>query len=222
MSFHRYRFSSVLFSAALLLSQPLFAFDSPLSEEAIRQAYFLGQRRDETMSRTLDNYTLYLDPPETGPNIASVTFFTPFAQAVQSSSRHTFGYSAQQAQIDHRAQKETVKVIVEIYLTKSYSNLIVRPTGSRSDSPTGFTFLPNNFWKAFDVRASVDDQFVKPLTTSGQPTFSCVNNGSCDLTGATITLEFSAENFQSTSATILVTPPEGDPVQVDFDLTALR
>lgn len=221
MAPHR-RAATIITVIALLLIQPLFAFDSPLSEEAVRQAYFLGQRRDDAMARALDNYTLYLDPPETGPYIASVTFFTPFAQAVASSSRHTFGYSAQQAQIDHRAQKETVKVIVEIFLTKSYSNLIVRPTGSRSDSPTGFTLRPNNFWKAFDVRASVDDQRVSPLTTSGQPTFSCVNNGSCDLTGATVTLEFSAENFQSTSATILVTPPEGDPVQVDFDLTALR
>src|SRR5277367_4700593 len=128
--------------SVLLLAQPLFAFDSPLSEQAVREAYFLGQRRDDTMQRALDKYTLYLDPPESGPDISSVTFFTPFALAVQSSSQHSSGYSAQQAQIDHRAQKEAVKILVEILLTKSYSNVIVRPTATRSNSPTGFAPRP--------------------------------------------------------------------------------
>jgi hypothetical protein len=40
--------------------------------------------------------------------------------------------------------------------------------------------------------------------------------------GAALELEFPAESFTSDSATILVTPPEGDPVSVDFNLTSLR
>jgi hypothetical protein len=216
------RAAAVITVIALLPIQPLFAFDSPLSEQAVREAYFLGQRRDDTMARALDKYTLYLDPPEIGPDIASVTFFTPFALAVRSSSQHASGYSAQQAQIDHRAQKETVKIIVEILLTKSYSNVIVRPTDSRSDSPSGFAPRPYDFWKNFDVQATVADKPVHPFTSSGEPNTTCSNDGTCNLTGATIALEFLAEDFQSPTATILVTPPEGDPVQVDFDLTSLR
>jgi|SRR5450755_1051387 hypothetical protein len=206
--------------AGLLLIQPLFAFDSPLSEEAIREAYFLGQRRDETMARALDKYKLSLDRPETGPYISSVTFLTPFALAVRSSSEHLV-YSAQQAQIDHRARKESVKIIVEIQLTDSYSNLIVRPTGKRSDSATGFALRPDDFWKDFAVHVSVGDKAVVPFSSHGEPTTFCADAG-CDLTGALIQLEFLASSVDSTSATILVTPPEGDPVQVDFDLTALR
>ena len=209
-------------AVTLVLVQPLFAFDSPLSEEAIREAYFLGQRRDDTMARALDKYTLYLDAPETGPDIASVTFFTPFALAVQSSSQHSSGYSAQQAQIDHRAQKETVKIIVTILLTKSYSNVIVRPASARSNSPTGLAPRPYDFWKDFDVQTTVDEKMVKPFSSSGHPNVQCSDQGGCDLTGATIELEFLADSFASTSAVILITPPEGDPVQVDFDLTSLR
>lgn len=218
------RFVIAAITIALLLVQPLFAFDSPLSEQAIREAYFLGQRRDDTMVRALEKYTLYLDPPETGPYIASVTFFTPFALAVQSSSQHASGYSAQQAQIDHRAHKETVKVIVQILLTKTYGSLIVRPTGTRSDSPTGFTPRPYDFWKNFDVQAIVDDKTVHPFTSSGEAQSTCTDSG-CELSGATITLEILAEDFtssSSTTATVAVTPPEGDPVQVDFDLSTLR
>ena len=38
---------AVLF-AALLLALPVFPFQSPLSDEAIRDAYFLGQRNNES------------------------------------------------------------------------------------------------------------------------------------------------------------------------------
>jgi hypothetical protein len=216
------RFVLAIAIALLLVSQSLFAFDSPLSEQAVREAYFLGQRRDDTMTRALDKYTYYLDPPEAGPDISSVTFFTPFALAVQSSSQHSSGYSAQQAQIDHRAQKETVKIIVEILLTKTYSNVIVRPTSTRSNSPTGFAPRPYDFWKDFDVQTTVDEKTVRPFTSTGHPNVQCSDQGGCDLTGATIELEFLAESFTSSSATVLITPPEGAPVQVDFDLASLR
>jgi hypothetical protein len=217
-----YRAVTAFVAVALLATQPVFAFDSPLSEEAIRQAYFLGQRRDDTMTRALDKYTYYLDPPEAGPHIASVTFFTPFALAVQSSSQHSSGYSAQQAQIDHRAQKETVKIIVAILLTKTYSSVIPRPTSTRSNSPTGFAPRPYDFWKDFDVQTTVDEKTVRPFTSTGHPNVQCSEDGGCNLTGATIELEFLAESFTSSSASVLIAPPEGDPVQVDFDLSSLR
>lgn len=217
-----YRATTAFAVIALLAVQPLFAFDTPLSEQAVRGAYFLGQRRDDTMTRALDKYTYFLDPPESGPDIASVTFFTPFALAVQSSSQHSSGYSAQQAQIDHRAQKETVKIIVDILLTKSYSNVIVRPTSTRSNSPTGFAPRPYDFWKDFDVQTTVDEKMVRPFSSSGHPNTQCSDQGGCELTGATIELEFLADSFTSTSATVLITPPEGQPVQVDFDLASLR
>jgi hypothetical protein len=220
-----YRAVIAFAAIALLATEPAIAFDSPLSEEAVREAYFLGQRRDDAMARALEKYTLYLDPPETGPHIASVTFFTPFALAVESSSQHSSGYSAQQAQIDHRAQKETVKIIVEILLTKSYSSVIVRPTGTRRDSPPGLARRPYDFWKNFDVQTVSGESRIEPFTSSGEPQVQCTNQGSCDLTGATITLEFLAEAFassSSTTASVIVTPPEGEAVQVDFDLSSLR
>src|SRR5438046_4969749 len=41
-------------AVALLLSPYSFAFDTPLSDQAVREAYFLGQRRDETMAALLN------------------------------------------------------------------------------------------------------------------------------------------------------------------------
>jgi hypothetical protein len=162
-----------------------------------------------------------LEAPKTGPDIASVTVFTPFALLVQQSSRHASGYSAQQAALDHRDQPEFIRIIVQIQFTASYGPYIVRPTGPRSGSSTGFTPRPYDFWKDFDVQVSSDDKKLRAFSSSGQPTLLC-DEGGCTLTGATIQFDFPAEDFASGSATIDVTPPEGDPLSVDFDLTHLR
>src|SRR5258706_15746997 len=201
--------------APVLSTPSTFAFDPPLSNEAVREAYFLGQRRDDTMATFLNKYTKFLSPPKTGPHIYSVTFFTPFALLVQQSSQHTSGYSAQQAALDHRDQGEFVRVLVQIQLTASYASFIVRPTGSHSGSPNGFVPRPYDFWKDFDVQVSSEDQRLRPFSSSGQPNFICSDDNSCTLSGATLRFDFSVEAFASGSATVDVTPPEGDAISVD-------
>src|SRR6266436_844879 len=205
----------------MILPASSFAFNTPLSDQAVREAYFLGQRGDETMAAFLSKYTKPLRPPKTGPDIASITFFTPFALLVQQSSQHSSGYSAQQAALDHRDQPEFVRIIVQIQLSDSYGPYIVRPTGTRSGSPKGFVPRPYDFWKDFDVQVSSKDKNLEPFSSSGQPLLLC-DEGGCTLTGATLQFDFSAEDFPSGSATIDVNPPEGDPVSIDFDLDHLR
>ena len=217
-----YRPCLSILAGALVLSPSSFAFDSPLSDQAVREAYFLGQRGDETMAAFLNKYSKSLPPPKTGPDIASVTFFTPFALLVQQSSRHSSGYSAQQAALDHHDQPEFVRIIVQIQLTDSYGAFIVRPTGSRSGSPKGFVLRRYDFWKDFDVQVSSQDHKLKPFSSYGQPNLLCSDDGGCTLTGATLQFDFSVEDFASGSATVDVFPPNGDLVSVDFDLDHLR
>lgn len=212
---------SGMVAALLLTPLPSFTFSTPLSDTAVREAYFLGQRRDESLARFLDKYAKHLPPPETGPYISSITFFTPFALAAQLSSQHTSGYSAQQAWLEHRGPKERVRIIVQILLTDSYPAYIPRPTGSPSGSPTGFVPRPYDFWKDFQVQVFNKDQELRPSTSSGKPDFFCGEDG-CALTGATLQFEFAADAFDSDSATIQVDPPEGDQISVEFDLPSLR
>ncbi len=212
-----------LLAATLLLSPSSFAFDTPLSDQAVREAYFLGQRRDESLAGFLDKYTRQLPPPRTGPHIAAISFFTPFALVAQLSSQHSSGYSAQQAALDHRDQQETVKIIVHILLTDSYPAYIPRPTGSRSGSPTGFAPRPYNFWKDFQVQVFTGDKTLEPFSSSGEPDYICSEyGGGCTLIGAPLQFEFPAEDFATDSVTIEVNPPEGGQVSVDFGLASLR
>jgi len=230
----RLRSVSALIAAASFAASPSLAFDTPLSEQTIREAYFIGQRRDESMARLLAKYTKVLAPPERGPHIAAITFLTPFALAVQSSSQHASGYSAQQAQIDHRNRAEFVRIMLQIQFTPSYGAVIEAATSSRSGGPTGYVLRPYDFWKDFDVRifsprlrsdsdhSSENIQPLRPFSSHGEPNLLCGEHGGCELTGATVYFDLLATAFDSGDATIEVTPPQGDPLAVEFDLSSLR
>ncbi|PYU01599.1 MAG: hypothetical protein DMG38_03595 [Acidobacteria bacterium] len=214
------RAAAALLSATLLLVPPSFAFSTPLSDQAVREAYFLGQRRDESMTAFLNKYTKLLPRPKTGPHISAVTFLTPFALLVRYSSRQT-DYSAQQAALDHKAHDEMVEIQIEILLTPSYGAILTPPTHSRSGSPTGIQFRSPEFWRAFKYHIFDGSEEITTDDITGEPQYQCSESG-CLLNGAIVYIVFPATAFTSDSATIEVSPREGDPVSVDFDLSSLR
>jgi hypothetical protein len=215
-----WRVLPALLLSSLLTSSALFAFSSPLSDEAIREAYFLGQRRDEKMTAFLEKYKQHLREPDRGPYVSSVEFLTPFALLVLQSKDHSTGYSAQQAAEEHRGVEENVVVNIEVLFTESYGALIQQPISERSGAPTGFAFRSSDFWRDIDVQVIVKDKVIKPTRFTGEPLYFCARG--CALMGATIRLEIPARFVDSDLATMHVVPPEGPEVWVDFDLAGLR
>jgi len=209
--------------AALLVfqSQPVFAFQSPLSEEAVREAYFLGQRHDESVSRAIDKYVQYFPIPDYGPHITSVTYLTPFAQTVLASSNHSGNYSAQQAQLDHHGQPESVQIQVTIRFTSSYPALIPSASSSFGGSRSSLVPRPSDFWRDFLVGVFDGEKSLEAISQEGRPDYAC-NEFSCFLTGATILLDFPAESFATQAVTVQIDPPEGDRLVTNLDLSALR
>jgi hypothetical protein len=207
-----------------LLAQPLLAFQSPLSEESLREAYFAGQRHDGSFERLLESHSHHFAPPKTGPYISTIIFVTPFMIAAEMSNKQLGNYSAQQAAIDHRnAGDETVRITVEIQLTDSYGPLIsTGPVSSRSGQSAALIERSGDFWTDFEVQIYSGEQPLQPSNVQGHANYRCSENGGCSLIGATLQYAFPADAFLSDSASVAVTPPEGDPVTADFDLSRLR
>lgn len=218
----RLRFFTCFLTISLIFPFPSVAFDTPLSDTAVREAYFMGQRRDESMARFLDKYVKHLPPPKSGPFISSVSLLSPFAQLVVDSSRRLSGYSAQQAQIDHHDRRETVRSIIEIQLTESYSALIPDPASSGPNSAGNVVLRSSDFWRDFDVHFVDGEKELRPFTSSGHPNYLCSEKGGCILTGATLEFELLAESFPTDAATVQIDLPEGDPLVLNFDLASLR
>jgi hypothetical protein len=217
-----FRSCLAVFAAGLLFVPFSSAFQSPLSEQLVREAYFLGQRHDGTYPRLLGKHMKFLPRPKTGPYISSMTFSTPFLQMVAYADGYVGNYSAQQAQIDYHSKgEEVVRVSVEIQLTESYGQMIAVTANSGSNS-AAFAPRPHDFWKDFEVRIYNGDQELIPADSHGHANSRCGRRGPCVLIGATLDFDFPAVAFTSDSATIDVTLPEGDPVSVGFDLSSLR
>src|SRR5258708_19616337 len=136
----------VAFLLAMLIAvQPLFAFSTPLSEEAIRQAYFLGQRNDQKTSDFLKLYTHSFPLPDKGPYISEIHLLTPYAQIVSESSRHSVGYSAQQAAADYHGRGHTLLLQVRIQLTLPYTYDAPVPTPTHTPPDLNLPLYPEHF-----------------------------------------------------------------------------
>jgi hypothetical protein len=207
-----------------MLAQPIFAFQSPLSEESVREAYFLGQRHDGSFEGLVEKSTRRFPAPKTGPYVSSIMFVTPFLSAAELSNSYIGNYSAQQAELDHRgAGKEIVKIIVEIQLTETYGQFVApAKTNSRSGSALVLIPRPDDFWRDFQVQIFSGDQVLSKSVYHGRSKYSCGEYGPCILIGAALSFEFPADAFSADAASITVDPPEGEPVTADFDLGRLR
>lgn len=217
------RHVSILATVTLLCVQSVLAFQTPLSDESLREAYFLGQRHDGSMEGLLGKYTHELPLPKSGPYISSIVFLTPFMRAAQLSSSHAGNYSAQQAAQDHhREEGEIVQVIAEIRLTESYGQIVgTVPSNSRTATGAGLIFRQGDFWKDFRVHVYNGEGAVPVSNSHGHANYNC-SDGGCSLVGATLEFDLPAAAFSADSASITIHPPEGEPVTTVFDLGGLR
>lgn len=211
-----------VFAAACLLAPPSFAFDTSLSDQAVREAYFLGQRRDEKTALFLEKYRRHLAIPESGPWVSTVEVFTPFAEAVELSRQRSIGYSAQDAAQDYRKNATYVRVTITIEFTNTYGELIQEKSGQRSGSPNAFSVRPSSFWKDFSYRLFDGDDVVEPLEMHGSATYRTADDSTM-MTGAQIVLLYDAEKISSSADAAVVVDIPGHPqVVAPFDLATLR
>lgn len=218
---HAFRFLTTLL-LIFSVSLPASPVNTPLSDEAVRDAYFIGQRHDGTYPGILSNYIKNLPRPKFGPHISSITLKTPFIQLVEYSDHFIGNYNAQQALLDHRDQQEFILIFIAIQLTDTYGRLMPPPPNWRSRSNAALVPRPEDFWRDFRVHIRDGKKLLTPYDFHGHANFDWAPDDALFMTGATLEFDFPAESFPADSVSIDVIPPEGDPVSVDFDLTRIR
>src|SRR5258708_20011932 len=100
-------FTSLLLSLCLTFLSGA-AFDSPLSDSAIREAYFLGQRHDDKTRVTLELYSRRLPVPAKGPHVAEIVLYTPYPQIVPQTSEKMISSSPHHAAQGFPNHKDTI------------------------------------------------------------------------------------------------------------------
>jgi hypothetical protein len=172
---------SSLVAAALLLPTPCSAFDAPLSPEAVRDAYFLGQHNNQFTLSFFSQYVRTLPAPDKGPYIAEVELYTPYTQIVEASRRRTGSYSAQQAELDYRHHHDQLYIRVRIDFTDTYGLELHRSANADKQLSGEDQPLPD-FYRDFRVGLSQrsgqnrEDHWIEPLRIILQPSYIQTSN----------------------------------------------
>jgi hypothetical protein len=217
-------FISVLLAAFLTLPQPSAALEIPLSDTAVREAYFLGQRNDQRTSDLLKSYTRALALPDSGPYISEIHLLTPYAQVVTNSCQHTNGYSAQQAAADYHRRGDTILVQIRIELTRTYTYDDAVRSANDIASELNRHIDPEDFWRAFQFNLTQDHKPFEPIDVYADPIYATASprDASATLRGVLVSLAFDASQFESLPTQVEVLTPKFPELTAKFDLSKLR
>lgn len=182
--------------------QLAFAYDHPLSSDAVRQAYFLGQDL-KSVNGFLAPYLQSVPVPKSGPAVGEIELRTPFAQVVEDSALHSVSYSAQDAAAAYKKRGDFIEVRVKVFFTPSYTN------------------AGNDFWRDVSV-ALIQREHMAATSVRGEPIYASSDTGFGPLIGAEMYARFSVAGVESRPLQVEVVPPNGAPVHATFDLSKLR
>ena len=189
----------------VLVAQPAFAYNSPLSPEAIREAYFLGKEDANKRADFINKYTLQLPAPKKGADVGAIQFETPFVMIANRVARSVSNYFAPDAEQDYLGKPEICRVRVFIYFT--YANQgVIYGTGPQID---------------FAVKLRQRDEEILSQSHAMVP-ISWDGPGS-NAPGMELDLDYDADKVDSSApADVEVLTPDGQEIHATFDLDSLR
>jgi hypothetical protein len=187
---------------SVLTPQVGLAYSHPLTDESVRDAYFLGQDSDRAAT-FLEQYQKALPVPQTGPHVSQIQLSTPYAQVVEDSQARSVGYSAQDATAAYRKRGDFIVVRVRVLFTPTYTD--------RAEA----------FWRGVSV-GLVQKKHMVATRVSGQTLYATDHDGDSSwVIGADVFCVFSVAGVDSDSVQVEVIPPEGAAVHATFELDEL-
>jgi len=202
------RFALLMALLALISMPPAFAYEYPLSSEAIREAYFLAKASPERARAFFAKYKHNMPLPTTGANVSLIGVQTPFACIVDDITRGPMNYTAQDAEQDYLGKPGEFRVHVEIYFTATYPRA------------TDTAIALGEFWRDFKVHLKQSKE-VSPRAVHGQPIYS--DETISGYIGATIDVDYDVKEIDPGAiTTIEVDTPDEQKVETDFALNNLR
>lgn len=210
-----------LLMAGIVSASPAL-FEVPLSENSVREAYFLGQRTDQKVADLLSLYRHSLPLPEKGPYISEVRLLTPYAQLVAESNRHTVGYSAQQAAAYYHGHGDTILIQFRAELTPTFDFSDAADAARGLSGELDRHLGPADFWRAFRITVSQAGESGKqnifePIDEKSEPIYADDH-----YIGTIVTMEYDAAKFGSAMTRVEIFINASGGVVTDFDLAALR
>ena len=190
-----------LLALVVIASLPANGYEQSLTSESIREAFFLGQRRDEVTARFLASYRHDFPLPKAGPHISRVQVLTPYVQIVLGSEDGEIQGTVMDAEQEYQTQPSFFLVRVRVFATPTYS------------SPSQW----KEFWQKLSIRV-VQGKTLKPSKIN----YISRRFGNRGPGGTDVELKFDAAQIASAPMKIEVSTPDGQHLEADFDLDKLK
>ncbi|HXO06362.1 MAG TPA: hypothetical protein VN884_12105 [Candidatus Sulfotelmatobacter sp.] len=202
---------SILLVAAIAL--PAIAYEYPLSSTSLRNAYMLGNRKDEHTSEFLALYTQSLPMPQTGPHVSVISVETPYSQVVEL-GENALNPDIQGTEEELADKKFPFIVRVEIDLTDTYGPTAVNSAVLGQPIPS--------FERDFDIQLVQG----KKIPAESSQVYLLYSDGAANIlqiSGAVIELQYDGDKIDpDDDATVKVHTPDDQEVEATFDLGHLR
>lgn len=184
------------------------AYHYPLHSEAIRDAYFLGERNNFQTTDCLLQYIHRFTEPQAGRYyILEVDISTPYQQIVLRGQRDTPGDSALQAETDFREHPLKLIARVQVEWNSGYSG------------HTSNRVFPPDLSHAVPIHVS-QQQEIKPLETSYHAIYS--GGKESVFIGWSFELQFDPAKITSAPLRIVVKTPDGQAQEAEFDMAKIQ
>ena len=204
------RFGLCAFMLALMVALSAFAYEYPLSADAIREAYFLGSGQKSKSSDFYVQYSHSLGEPKRDPPGSIITIETPYLQIAEH-SRDTSNYHAQDAVKDFFEKPAEFRVFLDIYYKPAASNAAKAGPGS-SDSAKGLK-----------VKLTQHNKEIAWRTVESWPYYPFHDaKTSVERDGDHMEIACDAAMIDSSVLTIKISTPDGQQLVTEFDLAEIK
>jgi hypothetical protein len=182
---------------ALSLGIPVSAYDIPLTENSIREAYFLGTRLGGLNPEFLAGYVRLVPDLKQGNCTSQARLETPFLEVAEYASKVP-NYSAQSAVKDFSGKPLSFRIYLEVcYRRRAPANAVtVKIIQNKKE-------VVANSFESSPYSESTEFGFLPP-------------------NGERIVLEFMAAKIDSGDLTVLIDTSDGQHGETKFNLQALR
>ena len=182
----------------LALVFPAWAYDVPLSESSIRDAYYLGTRATTLGPDFLREYTQNVPELKVGRFTSVVRLETPFSQVAAASAKK-MGFSAQDVVNEFRGKPLAFRISMDICYKID---------------------VPEN---AVRVKVFQNKKEIVPESYDSSPYYPAADKYTrVSSIGEKVEMEFKPNKIESSTLLIVIDTPDGQHAEIAFDLRALR
>jgi hypothetical protein len=199
------------------------AYEAPLDARAIHEAWELGQRNDQETGNLLGQYLKKISGGENNSYTAEIEILTPYAQVMDQSRRKTTSYSEEQAAVDYRQRGNTILINIVIMLPAAYPTTGKNSRTRNAPAKNNRVVRPENFWQNFLFNVKQNGRAIPPRSIRKKSIESSATKGApAALDGASVWLDFDANDVASEETIVEVVTPEARTISATFDLKKLR